>query len=176
MGVESLINKNKNKVFNIVLIIIALIVASNIYKKQVADINSLKANIEEEEKKNQTLENIGKLDAEIESYRMLLAKKETNTYMNNINNIARDTGIKIMSIKPSGEEPSPDYIKYIYELTVSAPDYDRLARFINALEVNQTVYMIDIMDIRSSSYNKEKELNASLRVSAVAMIEWWKER
>jgi Tfp pilus assembly protein PilO len=171
MGLESQINKNKNKVFNIVLIVIALIVASNIYKKQVADINTLKANIEEEEKRNKTLVNIGKLDTKIESYRVLLPKKETSSYMNDINNIARDAGIKIMSIKPSGEETSPDYTKYLYDLTVSSSDYDSLARFINTLEVNKTVYMVDLLDIRSSSYNKEKELSANLRVSAVAMLE-----
>jgi len=171
MGLESLINKNKNKFFNIALIVISLIVASNIYKKQEEGINALKANIVEEEKRNKTLESIGKLDARIESYRILLAKKETSSYMNDINNIARDTGIKIMSIKPSGEESYSDYTKYIYELTVSSSDYDGLARFINTLEVNQTVYMIDILDIRSSSYNKEKELSANLRVSAVAMLE-----
>jgi hypothetical protein len=171
MGLESLINKQKNKFFNIVLIIIALIVASNIYKKQEADINSLKLNIEEEEKRNKTLGNIGKLDAQIESYRRLLANKETNFYTNDIGNIARDTGVKIMSIGSSGEEPAADYIKYIYALTVSSPDYDTLARFINALEMNTTVYMIENLELRSLSYNKEKELSANLRVSAVAMLE-----
>ena len=171
MGLESLINKQKNKFFNIVLIIIALIVASNIYKKQEADINSLKVNIEEEEMRNKTLDNIGKLDAQIESYRRLLSKKETSSYMNDINNIARDTGVKMMSIKPSGEEPAADYTKYIYELTVSSQDYDTLARFINALEINSTVYMIENLELRSFSYNKEKELSANLRVSAVAMLE-----
>lgn len=171
MGLESLINKSKNKVFSIALIITSLFIASNIYKKQVADINSLKANIEEEEKKNRTLDNIGKLDAKIESYRRLLPRKEASSSINDINIIARNAGIKIMSIKPSGEELFSDYTKYIYDLTVSSPDYDSLARFINTLEVNQTVYMVDVLEIHSSSYNKEKELSADLRVSAVAMLE-----
>lgn len=171
MGIESLIGKNKNKVFNIALIIISLIIASNIYKKQIANIDSLKANITEEEKKNLTLDNIGKLNSKIYSYRKLLPKKETGSSINDINNMARNAGIKIMSIKPSGEESFPDYTKYIYELTISSPDYDSLAKFINTLEVSQTVYMIDILDIRSFSYNREKELNANLRVSAVAMLE-----
>jgi hypothetical protein len=171
MGLESLINKHKNKFFNIVLIIIALIAALNIYKKQETDINTLKINIEEEEMRNKTLGNIGKLDAQIESYRRLLSNKENSFYMNEISNIARDTGVKIMSIGPSGEEPAAGYTKYIYVLTVSSPDYDTLARFINALEINHTVYMIENLELRSSSYNKEKELSADLRVSAVAMLE-----
>lgn len=171
MDSVGLINKNKNKVFNIAIIIIAIIVSLNIYKKQLAKIDSLKASIAEEEKKNRTLDNIGKLDAKINSYRKLLPKKESGTSINDINNIARDTGIKIMSIKPSGEETFPDYTKYVFDLTISSPDYDSLAKFINTLEVNQAVYMIDVLDIRSASYNKEKELNANLRVSAVAMLE-----
>jgi hypothetical protein len=171
MGLESLIGKNKNKVFNIVLVIISLIFASNIYKKQIANINSLEANITEEEKKNRTLDNIGKLNSKIDAYRKLLPRKESDSSMNDINNIARNAGVKIMSNKTSGEESFPDYKKYIYDLAISSPDYDSLAKFINLLEVSQAVYMIDVLDLRSFSYNREKELNANLRVSAVAMIE-----
>lgn len=171
MGSANLVDKNKNKIFNIVLIIISIVVALNIYKKQVMKINSLKANIVEEEKKNKALDNFGKLDAKVDSYRRLLPRKETNTYINDINNIARSSGVVIMSIKPSGEESSPEYTKYIFDLMITSSDYDKLAKFINSLEVNQTVYMIDVLDIRSSSYNKEKELSANLRVSALAILE-----
>ncbi len=171
MDSVSLINKGKNKFFNIALIIIALVIAFNIYKKQVARLDSLKVTIAEEEKKNLTLNNIEKLNARINSYRQLLSKKESGSSINDINNIARNAGIKVTSIKPSGEDVFPDYTKYMFELTISSPDYDSLAKFINTLEVNQTVYMVDTLEIRSPSFNREKELNASLRVSAVAMLE-----
>ncbi len=171
MDSVSLINKNKNKIFNIVLIIIALFVALNIYKKQMANIDYLKANIVEEEKKNWTLDNIGKLDAKIDSYRKLLPRKERDSSINDISNIARNSGIKITGIRPSGEEVFPDYTKYIFDLAIISPDYDSLARFINTLENNQNVYMVNALDIRSPSYNREKELNASLRLSTVAILE-----
>ncbi len=171
MDLVSLINKHKNKIFNIVLIIIAMFFASNIYKKQAASIKSIKAEIAKEEKRNQTLDSIGKLDAQINAYRKLLVKKEPSSSINEINNIARDSGIKIVSIKPAGEDSLVDYKKYNFDLTVSSPDYDTLARFINALEVNQSVYNVDLLDIRSPSRNKKSELSASLRISAVAIVE-----
>jgi hypothetical protein len=171
MDSVSLINKNKDKILNVALIIISLVVASNIYKKQVAKIDSLKASIVEEEKKNQALDSIEKLDVKIDLYRKLLPGREASVSINDINNIARNVGVGVISIKPSGEEKFPDYTKYIYDLTVSSSDYDSLARFINALEANQTVYVIDTFSISSPSYNREKVLNANLRVSVVAMLE-----
>lgn len=171
MDSVSFINKNKNKVFNVVLIIVALFFAWNIYKKQIVKIDILKSDIIEEEKKNRALKIIGVLGGKVDSYRRLLVKKEVSFLMNDINNIAREAGVNIISIKPSGEEQQADYVKYNFDLTVSASDYDGLAKFINALEVNKSVYMVDVLEIRSNSYNREKELNANLRVSAVAMLE-----
>lgn len=171
MDLVGLINKNKNKVFNTAVIILGLIIAFNIYNKQMSDIESLKVKISEEGKKNQVLDNISKLGEKVDSYRQLLAKKEASSSMSDINNIARDAGVKIASIKPSGEETLPEYTKYIFDLSVSAPDYDTLAKFINKIEAYQDIYIVDNFDIQSSSYNKDKVLNANLRISAVAMLE-----
>ena len=171
MGLITLVNKHKNKIFNLVVVIIAIIIAFNIYKKQLEKIDSLKANIVEEEKKNRILDSIERSGARIDSYRRLLAKKETGSSMNDINNIARDSGIRIISIKPAGEDSFSDYIKYNYDLTISALDYDSLAQFVNALEVYRSVYIIDVLEVRAPSYSKDKELTANLRVSSVAMLE-----
>jgi Tfp pilus assembly protein PilO len=171
MDLISLINKNKNKVFNIVVIIISIVIALNIYKKQMVGIDSLKAKISEEDKKNRTLDNIGELETKIDAYRRLLVKKEANSSINDINNIARNAGIRIISIRPSGEDSFIDYKKSMFDLTVSSPDYDSLARFINALEVYKSVYMIEVLDIHPYSDIKRNELNANLRISAVAISE-----
>lgn len=171
MSTSGQLGNNKNKILNIVLIGISLIIAFNIYKKQELNMNSLKANIVEEEKKNHALVNIGKLGAKIDAYKSLLPRRETSTFINDITTTAKNSGVAVLSIKPSGEESSPEYTKYIFDLTVNALDYDSLARFINNLEVHPTVYMIDILDIRSPSFNREKALNANLRVSTVAILE-----
>jgi len=171
MDLTGLINKNKNKVFNIALIILSLFIASKIYDDQSKKIDALKAGVIEEGKKNQALEGISKSKDKIDAYRRLLVKKDASSYMNDISGLARDAEVKILSIKPSGEEVLPEYTKYIFDLQVSSSDYDSLAKFVNSLEMHKTVYTADTLDIAASSYNKDKEIKADLRVSAVAMVE-----
>ena len=171
MDLSGLVNKNKNKVFSLAVIILALIIAFNIYKGQAGRAYSLKAQISEESKKSGILAGIAKLQEQIDSYRKLFIKKEASSLISDINNIAQEAGVNIISIKPSGEAVFPEYTKYIFNLSVIAPDYDKLAEFINKLEVYENVYIVDALDIQAPSYNKNKELKADLRVSAVAMIE-----
>ncbi len=170
MDLIGLINNNKNKVFNIAVIILALIIALNIYKKQMANIESLKVKISEENKKNKVLEGLGKLENKISSYEELLPNKEVSFFMSEISSIVKDSGVKLTSIRPLAEEPYPEYTKYAFELTVNSPNYDLLAKFINKLEAYQSLYIIDNIDIGVLSYDQGGRLKATLHVSAVEMF------
>ena len=90
--------------------------------------------------------------------------------MNDLNKTARDTGIEILSINPSGEKDFPDYTKYNFLLSVSAPDYDSLAKFVNSLEVSNTVYIVEGLSMEAQSYNIDKRIEATLGVNAVAIL------
>ncbi|MCX5707177.1 MAG: type 4a pilus biogenesis protein PilO [Candidatus Omnitrophica bacterium] len=172
MDLTGLFNKHKNKVMNIGIIIIALIVATNLYKKQLANTELLKVKISEEEKKNQILENIGQLDNKINSYRKLLVKREVSLVMSDISNLAKDTGVKIISIKPGEEEHLANYDKSIFDLTITVPNYDMLGGFINKVETYQNVYLVESTAIKGYSENNSdnKELTVNLRISSVAIL------
>ncbi|MDD3088234.1 MAG: type 4a pilus biogenesis protein PilO [Candidatus Omnitrophica bacterium] len=164
------INKGKNQIASIGVLILSLIIAFNIYKGKVAEVENLKSQIAEENKKNETLTVINKLSEDLSSYEKLLARRDTNLSMSDITNLASEEGVKVIAIKPSGQEETSEYVKLVFELSVTASDYDSLAGFVNKLESFESVYMVDRLDIDSPSYNNDKELKASLRVSAVAIL------
>ncbi|OQB10981.1 MAG: Pilus assembly protein, PilO [Candidatus Omnitrophica bacterium ADurb.Bin205] len=170
MDLSGFINKGKNQIVSIGIIILSLVIASNIYKGKVEEIENLKSQIVEENKKNEALTAINRLSEDLISYEKLLPRRDTNLSMSDITTLARDEGVKIIAIKPSGQEESLEYVKLNFELSVTAPDYDSLASFINKLESFESVYMVDRLDIDSPSYNNDKELKAELRVSAVAIL------
>jgi len=167
MGSGELINKNK--LFNIVLIAVVLFIALKIYEGQSKKIDLLKVAIIEEGRKNQVLEDIAELDERIASYQGLLERKEESAYINDINTLARNSNVRLLSIRPSGENRFSDYTKYSFELSVLSADYDSLAIFINAIEVSKTFFTVDNFNIQSESYNKEKEIKADLLISAIAL-------
>lgn len=171
MVLIDLVNKNKNKIFGLGIIILSLFIAFNIYKAQLAKVDSLKSMIIEESKKNNILSGIGQLAEEVDYYRKLLVKTELSLLMSDISNLAWESGVKIISIKPSGESTLPEYTKYNFELLVTSPNYDNLAGFINKVEVDKNVYIVDALSINSASYNKDRELKAGLRISAVAILD-----
>lgn len=159
------INKNKNRILNIALIILAFVIASNIYKKQTKEIESLQAKIDLEIKKNGVLKNIGQLEKEINSYKNFLTKKDSNLIMNTIGNIAKEVGVKIVSIRPNLEQSYPDYIKFPFDLVLSASNYHAIGKFISELESHPDVYVIETLGIRPEY--QTKELTVNLKLSTV---------
>ena len=165
---EEQVNKYKNLFINAVIIIAALIVAYNLYNSGSSNAESLRAKISGEEKKNMELEKIGKLEKKITAYRKLLVERDDSAVMNDISDIAKDAGVEVVSVRPSQKEPGSDYTKSLFELTINANGYDKLAKFINAVESYNNVYMIESMDINSQPGPGKSELTISLRVSSVS--------
>lgn len=160
--------KYKNKVVNIIIIIITLSVANNIYKNFSSKIEALKTKISDEEKKTSELEKSSQVEKKINSYKVLLVHREANLVISDISGIAKEAKVKVLSIRPGIKESTPDYTKYIYDVSINAPDYDALAEFVNSLENYKSIYMIENITIGGSSELGKKELAASLSVSSVA--------
>lgn len=158
-------SKYKNIGLNLAVIVLALIVSANIYKRQVKQMQALKADKEMEIKKNAVFQNIGKLEEKLDAYKNLLARKDTNKIMNDINNLAKESDVKIVSIKPAQEKAEQDYIKLPLELVLSVPDYHVLGKFISKLESYTDVYVIESLEINSES--QKNELTANLRLITI---------
>lgn len=160
--------KYKNKVVNIIIIIIALSVANNVYKSYSTKIGALKTKISDEEKKTSELEKVSQVQKKINSYKMLLVHREANLVLSDISGIAKEAKAKVLSIRPANKESTTDYTKYIYDVSISAPDYDALAEFVNSLEDYKSIYIIESITISSSPELGKNELMVNLSISSVA--------
>lgn len=148
MELIDFINIYKNKILNIAIVILALIIAYNIYKGQNRTLGSLKENKDIEIKKNAVLSDISQLEKKIISYKNLFNKKDISLVMNTINSIAKGTNIKIILIRPQRERDYPVYIKYSFDLVINAKDYHQVGKFISKIESSPDIYMIDSVNIK----------------------------
>lgn len=162
------IDKYRDKLINAVIITVALIFSYNIYKDNAVKIDFLKRKISEEVKKNDELEKISRMDSKINSYRNLLTEKEKGTVMSNISDIAKMTDIEVLSVKPSKQEAGEDYAKDFFEVVINAPDYNVLAKFINAVETYKSFYIVESVNVTSQSKNDKRSLTVSLQLSSVS--------
>ncbi|MDD5465466.1 MAG: type 4a pilus biogenesis protein PilO [Candidatus Omnitrophica bacterium] len=172
MGKIEVFEKNKSKVLNLGVVILALFIAFQIYKSADERVNSLIQQKDEELKKNKAAEEIAGLERKIEGYKKIFVKEDVSSIINTISNIAKNCSIKIVSIKPSNEEVYPDYIKSVFLITVSTPDYHSLGNFISQIESYKDIYMVDELGIASAENKQSLEsanmnLNVNLKISTI---------
>jgi len=168
MDANVFINQHKNKLFNLAAIVLALIVSNNIYKAQQKEASQITERKNTEIKKNSELEQISRLERNISSYRNLLAKREPNEVMNTLNTIAKNSGIKIVSIKPGNEQKSTDYVRFPFNLVISVNDYHSIGEFISKVESYKDFFIVDGLEIRSDS--NTKGLSVTLTISTISFI------
>ena len=157
--------KYKNKVFNFAVIFLAIIVALSIYSKQARDVELLKNTKEVEKKKNIVLEDIGRLELKVDAYKELLVGKDTELIIGNISNMAKESGVKIISMRPEMEQKYPDYIKLPFSLAINAFDYHSLGDFVSRIESHPDIYVIE--DVRIYPLSEKEGLTVNLKLSAI---------
>jgi len=170
MELTDLTTKHKNKIINSTIIILALIISSNIYKKQNHEMELLKKKQDIEIKKNEIIKNISQFTIRIKSYKNLLTKKDISSIITNISEMAKQSGIKIVSIRPESEQEFPNYIKFPFILALSAADYNAIGKFIGKVESYQDVYIVEALNIRPSEV-LTMELTVNLKLSSVAFVD-----
>ena len=144
---------------------LAVILASVIYRKQVQDIKSLKSTKEEETNKNIVLTDIGKLEERMDAYKRLLKDKDAESVISNISDMAKESGVKILSIRPGLEQKYQDYVKLPFDLEISSAEYHSLGVFISKIESHSDVYIVE--DVRVDSSGSEGDLRITLKVSSI---------
>lgn len=170
MDAAEFVNKNKVKIVNIGIIIIALIIANKIYQAQDRQLAQLKQLKEAEMKKSQVLDEVLSLDKKLTAYRGLLTKQGQAGAIDNITNIARSSGLEIISLRPMQEMLSGVYVKSPYEIELSAESFHQIGRFISKIESNPVVYIVDNISITSMASQRKgdpQKLTAKLRVSNI---------
>ena len=82
MALTGLVNQYKNSVLNIAVIIIALIIAVNIYKSQARAIAALRESKDTELKKNTVLTSLSLSEKDINNYKEVINKKSISSVIN----------------------------------------------------------------------------------------------
>lgn len=145
----------KNKILNFAVIFIAIIAGFNIYKKQIKIVDSLKQKKELETRKNRILVGLLELEKKINFYKDFVNKKDISSVVNTLNSIAKESGVKIISLKPLEEQTFPLYTKYPFSLTLNARTYDDIGVFISNLENSGDIYVITSVAIKPARAPKD---------------------
>ncbi|MDP3731524.1 MAG: type 4a pilus biogenesis protein PilO [Candidatus Omnitrophota bacterium] len=148
---EKLINlflKGRKKVLSIGITIFTIIITLIIHSIQGKKIESLHINKDAELKKNEVLSEISRSEKAIELYKNLLSKKDASLVTNTLTDIARDSRVRLISIKPDTEINRPLYIKYPFILVIGADNYHAIGKFISSIENQPDIYFVDGISIR----------------------------
>lgn len=169
------IKQYRNQLGNILVIVLSVIIGSAIYKNQAKIAVSLKGQEQEAVQANELLSQISASESTLNLYKNVLGKGEVSVLINEINSIAKEVPVKVLSIKPGDESSLPSYAKQKFEVTVTAQDYHYLGKFISGLENSSEVFIID--DLNESSVSEggaalqeagaSKEVTARITLSAI---------
>jgi len=141
------LTKHKNKVLNILILILFLFAAQRIYGIKLNEKRSLSFKKEQEIKKNQVLAQIVGLEKNISAYKKILRQKDSAYFIDKLSNLAKDSEVKIISIKPVREIAGGVYTRYPFGLSVSALGYHAIGKFISRIENSRDVFIVESIGI-----------------------------
>ncbi len=175
MEKNALFEKNKNNIFNLGIVILALFIAFQIYKGVDEKLSSLAQQKDNELKKNEASDEIAGLEKKIDSYKKVFVKRDLSAVIETISSIAKKCSVKVSSIKPYREEAYPDYIKSSFEITIDAPDYHALGNFVSQVESYQDIYFVDEVGINPVVFGQDakgtgSDLKVNLKISTVSYL------
>ena len=172
---HDLIERNKNKVINFGVIILALVIALQLYRFTNDQISSLIQQQNNEREKNKVVEDIAIFEKKAEAYKQVFVKKDLASIMNIISGIAKDTSVKILSVKPYAEEFFGNYSSSSFLITLNAPSYHALGDFISKIENHKDIYLVSVISINSTVSNSDAaganvNLGVSLKINTIAYL------
>jgi len=129
----------------------------NLYGGQNRKIELLRANRDTEIKKNEVLVSIANFEKKMNSYKKLFNKRDISAVINTISNMAKDSNVKIISMKPRQEENFPAYLKYPFDIVIGVDSYHVIAKFISKIENHPDVFFIDRFEIKTLEKVRESE-------------------
>jgi len=164
MGLSGIVNRFQNKGLNIAIVILAILISNSVYQQQQAKIKLLEERKVEELQKNEALKSIGQSEVEIAAYKKALPESDSSILINVISTTAKESGVKIDSIRPMlEEERTLDYTKYPFDVVVSADDYHALGRFMSKIESYRDArYLVERVNLDTEQEQGELSINITL--------------
>ncbi len=162
-----LLNKYKKLILNSSLILLALIISFRIYAFGQKKIAEFKKQKDLEVKKNEVLGGIAQSEERLKDYKDFLNRKDLSAAIKTLGAIARDSSVKIVSLRPGGKKDYPEYIAYPFDLTVQAQNYHLLGEFIAKLESHSDIYIVESAVLRPQSSGQQTNLAMNLKLLTV---------
>ncbi len=169
------LTKNKAKLINAGIILLALFVAFYLYNMQGQQITSLEESKNEEIKKSEVIDSLNRVEKRISRYKGALTRKDLGLVMSEMTEIAKDAKVKVISVKPGLEQSYPDYIKSSFLMVVRVPDYHALGQFVSKVENYKDLFLVE--DINISTLNESKSeagssegLDINLKISTITCL------
>jgi len=169
--IEEVIKKYQSQAFNLVVVILALIIAFKIYEKNAAEVALLNQSKDTQIEKNIALEKISKVNQEISAVKKFINQKEQDSVINTVGDIAQETGVEILSINPTADEKNSYYTKFFFDLALSADSYHKIGKFISLLESSQDIFNIEAVSLDQQSDDFERGNNGeSKKISVILKL------
>ncbi|MDP2927554.1 MAG: type 4a pilus biogenesis protein PilO [Candidatus Omnitrophota bacterium] len=170
-----LIERNKNKIINFGVIILALVIALQLYRSTNHQISSLLQQQNNELEKNKVVQDIAALEKKAEAYKKVFVKKDLALIMDIISGIAKNASVKILSVKPCAEEFLGNYFNSPFLITLNAPSYHALGDFISKIENHKDIYLVSEISINSTVSNLDAaganvNLGVSLKINTISYL------
>lgn len=161
-----LIERNKDKIINFGVIILAVVIALQLYRSTNDQVNFLIQQQSSELEKNKVVEDIAILEKKAQVYKKVFVKKDLASIMDIVSGIAKNASVKIISVKPYAEAALGNYFNSSFLIMLNAPSYHALGDFISKIENHKDVYLVSDISIIPVEPNPDAaEANADLGVS-----------
>jgi hypothetical protein len=168
-----LIERNKTTIVNFGLIILAIVIALQFYNSTNVQIEALDQQQKNELEKNKVIQDIAAIEKKTEIYKKIFVKKDLGSVMDIISGIAKSTSVKIISIKPYGDETVDNYLKSSFLITLNAPSYHALGDFISKIENSNEIYLISEINIGTSGASQDEnkiDLGVNLKINTMSYL------
>ena len=168
-------SKNKNKIVNAGVILLAIFIALYLFGMQNQQLASLEESKNEEMRKSEVMESLNRVEKRIDSYKQTFTRKDLGSVIDAMTNIAKDTRVKVISVKPGTEQQQSDYIKTSFLIVVRVADYHALGDFISKVENYKDLFLVEDVNIATitggqSDKKADRDLDISLKISTVTCI------
>ncbi|MDD5116476.1 MAG: type 4a pilus biogenesis protein PilO [Candidatus Omnitrophica bacterium] len=162
----------KDKIINAAVMLLAVFVAFYLYGLQNQQLSSLEESKNEEARKSEIIESLNRVEKRINSYKKTFTGKDLGSVIDAMTEIAKDTGVKVISVKPGSEHRESDYTRSSFLIVVRAADYHALGNFISRLENYKDLFLIEDLNISAvtdsmSGRKLDSDLDVSLKISAI---------
>ncbi len=168
-------SKNKVKIVNAGVILLAIFGALYLFSMQNQQIATLEESKSEEMRKSEVIESLTRVEKRINSYKQTFNRKDLGSVIGAMTDISKDTRVKIISVKPGNEQQFPEYIKTSFLIVVRVADYHALGQFISKVENYKDLFIVEDINITASGNTKsdkktERDLDISLKISTITCI------